>query len=132
MIVHRSLAILHALEPNLDLVKEISRDYGALFFPFTLETIEPTSIAHSRMFDPFDSINEEAATGTATGALMCYLYRHGLLKDLMHVIFEQGYSLQSPSEIIGSLSINRLSRRIQNVIISGRAVIVDQKEIEVD
>lgn len=46
---------------------------------FTLDTIEKASVANSRNFDPLHAIHEESATGSATGALACYLYKNGKL-----------------------------------------------------
>jgi len=43
---------------------------------FTLETIH-NATAHCRNLAPRYDIPEEAATGTASGALSCYLYKHG-------------------------------------------------------
>ena len=35
---------------------------------------------HARNFAPLYDIDEEAATGTSNGALVYYLYRHGLVE----------------------------------------------------
>lgn len=55
--------------------------------------------AHARNFAPLYGIDEEAATGTASGALAFYLYRRGLVKPGAQNRFVQGEAMGRPSEI---------------------------------
>lgn len=105
----RTLDSLLSIKPNFDKISKISEKYGAIgYHVFTLET-KLEGNAHSRNFAPLYSIPEESATGTATGALSSYLFKHGVLSpgDLDSLIFEQGYSMDMPSEIMVSLSVDK-------------------------
>ncbi|WP_130805435.1 PhzF family phenazine biosynthesis protein [Senegalia massiliensis] len=64
-------------------------------------TIENNDI-YSRNFAPLVGIDEEAATGTANGALFYYL-RKNKLTDKTEIIVNQGESLNRPSKIICKL-----------------------------
>lgn len=127
----RSLKCLFDIKPNFEKVASISRKYGVVgYHLFTLETIENGN-ANCRNFAPLYDIPEEAATGTSNGALACYLYKNKVIKenDIEHLIFEQGYSMNRPSKIIGSLNIK--NGEIDKVQIGGSGVIIGEKEIEI-
>ena len=55
-------------------------------------------IAYARNFAPAVGIDEEAATGTANGALIYYLKKNGLLAEDSLVV-SQGESMGRPSQI---------------------------------
>ncbi|MEK6264950.1 MAG: PhzF family phenazine biosynthesis protein, partial [Clostridium sp.] len=57
-------------------------------------------------FAPLYDIPEESATGTSNGALSCYLFKYGRVSEEKknNLIFEQGYSMNRPSEIRASLT----------------------------
>lgn len=55
-------------------------------------------IAYARNFAPAVGIDEEAATGTANGALIYYLKKNGLLED-NSLLVSQGDSMGRPSQI---------------------------------
>ncbi|HLD96916.1 MAG TPA: PhzF family phenazine biosynthesis protein, partial [Candidatus Nanoarchaeia archaeon] len=99
-----SLDALLAMRTNFERIRRFEeRHYGGLVYVFTLQTTNSRSSAHGRMFAPVDGINEESATGVANGALACYLFRNGLAQNHSYrssganMIFEQGYSMGSPS-----------------------------------
>lgn len=54
---------------------------------------------HCRNFAPLYEIDEEAATGTANGALTYYLYRRGLVKPGQETCIVQGETMDRPSLI---------------------------------
>ena len=98
----RDLKTLFGIKPDLPLVSALCRKYRAVsFHPFTFET-KNASTAHCRDFAPLYGVDEESATGTASGALACYLARHGCLKwkNPGALVFEQGDSMGRPSEIM--------------------------------
>ncbi len=99
------------------------------FHIFTFDTLKKESIAHSRNCDPLHAISEESATGSATGALACYLYKNGKLPYLHDLSFEQGYSMKNPSEINVSLEANE--GEITRVQVGGKANIIGEKEMKV-
>lgn len=61
--------------------------------------------ASCRNFAPLYGIDEEAATGTANGALTFYLYNRGILKAGDENLFLQGESMGRPSRISSRLNI---------------------------
>ena len=127
----RSLKELLMIKPDFDKIAEVSRKYnGAGYHLFTTET-KFNSTAHTRNFAPLYDIPEESATGTASGALASYMFRYGILSanQAENMIFEQGYSMNRPSEIYASLEIS--NGKITKVRVGGTAGDIKQKEIEV-
>jgi PhzF family phenazine biosynthesis protein len=61
------------------------------------------TMAYCRNFAPLYGINEEAATGTANGALTYYLYNRGVVKAGKLNRFLQGESMGRPSKILTNL-----------------------------
>lgn len=123
---------LFALKPNFEKMSELNKQTNSIgIHAFTLDTLDPNSVAHSRNFAPLYGITEESATGSSNGALACYLFKHQKLvnKDLQNMKFEQGYSMNKPSEIFVSLDVKE--DQISKVSVGGRAVLFGEKEIEI-
>lgn len=123
---------LFNLHPNLEKMALFNKKTQSIgLHAFTLDTIEPGSIAHCRNFAPLFGIAEESATGSSNGALASYLYHYGKLKDLnlRGMKFEQGYSMGKPSEIFVTLGVN--DTRIVMVEVGGKAQFYSKIEIEV-
>ncbi len=86
----RSLEELNAIRPDFAKVTKISREFRAVgYHIFTTESLDRSTVsvngstesldrstAHCRNLAPLYGIPEESATGTASGALACYLFRH--------------------------------------------------------
>lgn len=122
---------LHSIKPDFEKVKEVSKKYGVTgYHIFTLETL-CNSTAHCRNLAPLYDIPEEAATGTSNGALSCYLYKHKIVSEdsAKKLVFEQGYSMNKPSEIFTSLLVE--DGRITEVKVGGSASDIKEIEIEV-
>jgi PhzF family phenazine biosynthesis protein len=116
-----SLRELSSLEPDFDKITDISKKLGAVgYHAFSLET-KFGSTAHCRNFAPLYGIPEEAATGTSSGALACYLFKHGKVTEeqARTIVFEQGYGMGRPSEIFVRLDIK--DKDIAGVHVGGRA-----------
>ena len=116
-----SLRELSSLEPDFDKITEISKELGAVgYHAFSLET-KFDSTAHCRNFAPLYDIPEEAATGTSSGALACYLFKHGKVTEeqARTLVFEQGYGMGRPSEIFVRLDIK--DKDIAGVHVGGKA-----------
>lgn len=67
---------------------------------FHLFCLDPRNLSRTaccRNFAPRYGIDEESATGSASGALAAYLHRHGTHRE--RYIFEQGHAMGSPSRI---------------------------------
>ncbi|ANQ53729.1 epimerase [Thermosipho sp. 1063] len=91
----KSKKILLNINPDLEYMKRFND--VASFHVFTLD--ESNGLCNTRNFAPLYGINEEAATGTANGALFYYLYKHNIVKkDKVYKII-QGESLNRKSEI---------------------------------
>ena len=123
MIPIKSLDRLLAIKPDLEKITALSKKYNVSgFHVFSLET-KFDSTAHCRNFAPLYNINEESATGTSNGALACYLYNYGIVnkEQSSELIFEQGYSMQKPSEILVRLKIDK--NKICEVKVGGTAII---------
>lgn len=116
---------LHHLQPHFNEIKAISEQYGVI--GTHLYTCQDDRII-CRNFAPLYEINEEAATGTSNGALACYLYeKHHMDKPLY--VFEQGYALASPSEIIVKLETEM--NKVERVYVGGRGYYCETKDITV-
>ena len=76
------------------------------------------------------NIDEEAATGTASGALSSYLFKYKVLKDKTYnrLAFEQGYYMNSPSRIIASLHVT--DDEITGVYVGGNAIVTGEIDIK--
>ena len=126
----KSLKALYKVKPDFDKISRLCKKQDVVgYHLFTLET-KYVSNAHCRNFAPLYDIPEEAATGTSNGALSCYLYKYGLVseKNTKNIVFEQGYSMGKPSEILASLITN--NGEISEVKVGGRALNIERKKIE--
>jgi PhzF family phenazine biosynthesis protein len=116
-----SLRELLSLEPDFDAITDISKKLDAVgYHAFSLET-KFGSTAHCRNFAPLYGIPEEAATGTSSGALACYLFKHGKVTEeqARRLVFEQGYGMGRPSEIFVRLDIE--NDAVAGVHVGGKA-----------
>lgn len=123
---------LFSIKPNFEEMKVLSKELDIIgVHVFTFDTLNEEATAHCRNFAPFYDIDEEAATGTASGALACYLFNEGGIskEETRQLIFEQGYSMDRPSEIKASLNI-REDMEIIKVQVGGIAVI--EKTLSID
>lgn len=117
----KNIEILNSIKPNFEKISNISRKYNAIgYHIFTLDTIGK-SVANCRNLAPLYGINEESATGTANGALASYLFKYNKISNnIKKLSFEQGYSMNMPSEIIVSLNIK--DNEIDQVKVGGNAL----------
>ncbi|MFT3983968.1 MAG: PhzF family phenazine biosynthesis protein [Lachnospiraceae bacterium] len=117
----KNTAILNAIRPDFEKVKKISQKYNAVgYHVFTPETLQGAT-ASCRNFAPLYDIDEEAATGTSSGALGCYLYRYGKVDKMQasEMIMEQGSAMGRLSEIRVVLIIEK--EEITGVKVGGSA-----------
>lgn len=116
---------------NSQLLSEVYLKHGAIgCYVFSFETIEPTSKIHARFFAPDDGIAEDAATGSAAGALAAYLVNHGAIdpkNEPKKFTIEQGDFMNRPSrifaEVFGEKGI------VETVKIGGSSVVVAKGEL---
>ncbi|MBU5625328.1 PhzF family phenazine biosynthesis protein [Oscillibacter sp. MSJ-2] len=123
----RSREVLWRIRPDFQQVSRLSRDYDVVgYHLFTEETLERAA-AHCRNLAPLYGIPEEAATGTSTGALCCCLFRRGRIGAGVLTAFEQGYSMDRPSEILACVQVRE--KEIQEVWVGGRAMDIEKREL---
>lgn len=107
---------LLALKPDMGALIELSRKYGVVgVHAFALgEALVGEDCcegacdlnqvaAYCRNFAPAFGIDEEAATGTANGALTYYLYKNVLIDEGSKCSFLQGEAMNRPSMIMSSI-----------------------------
>lgn len=122
-----SIEQLHALEPDYEAMIELSKDLDVVgIHAFTL-TPDKDITAICRNFAPLYGIDEESATGTASCALACYLFKHQ--NKQKEYTFEQGYNLNSISLI--TVKLEYQEDTIQEVYVGGKGYLVCEKDIEV-
>jgi len=109
---------LNNLDPNLKMIKEISKKYDVI--GIHAFTTDGDVDAYSRNFAPIVGIDEESATGTSNGALSCYLYKYVNKKN--KYILRQGFSMGLPSEIKSELKV--VEDEIIDVFVGGKAKII--------
>ncbi|CAM4178430.1 PhzF family phenazine biosynthesis protein [Erysipelothrix inopinata] len=116
---------LDQIKPNFEAIKKVSDKYSVI--GMHLFTISGKEI-YCRNFAPLYDINEESATGTSNAALACYLYTQN--KDnRKNFVFNQGQSLNSPSEIIVELDAD--DELIHKVYVGGKGYFHELIEMEV-
>lgn len=92
----------------------------------TLETVNPDSDVHTRMFAPALGIGEDAATGSASGGLGAYLIENEIIpatSPTTYLVSEQGIEMQRPSRITievdggpGAISMVRVGGEVMPLI----------------
>lgn len=117
-------SLLSKIKPNFEKIKQISKKYDVI--GMHLFTVHDSQIV-CRNFAPLYDIDEESATGTSNCALAGYLYTHAYLQKELYV-FNQGYSLNEPSEIFVNLETDQ-RKRIQNIYAGGRGYYIEIKTL---
>lgn len=129
------------IRPDFKALAELSKSHGAVgVHAFTLgEGLIASSCcegscdlsqvtAYCRNFAPLVGIDEEAATGTANGALTYYLYRNKLIDQGTRCRFVQGEAMDRPSVIRSRIDLNDKGLEIQ---IGGYCAILAKGEINI-
>ena len=100
-------------------------------FVFSTESAEGGASAYSRMFAPVFGIEEDPATGGASGPLGAYLVHHGAVTaaEAKRLVNLQGVRLGRPSEI--HISVDAGPGTIRSVRIGGAAVVVGEGSLKV-
>jgi len=123
-----SAAHLEKLSPNFENIAAMCREkhaVGVHAFTFVGES-DVTAIC--RNFAPLYGIDEESATGTASCALACYLFRY--VKKQSQYIFEQGQNIGEISRIIVNLSYHeKHENNIDAVYVGGYGSMIGRNMI---
>lgn len=131
MVPVKSIEVLNTINPDMEKIRKISRKYNAVgYHVFALESFHFAN-ANCRNFAPLYDISEESATGTSNGALGCYLYHYRKINNeqALDIVFEQGYSMKKPSEILVSLTVKE--NEILEVKVGGNAMNLALSEVEI-
>jgi len=125
---------LWALDPDLGALARFCRERDVVsVHAFTREAMDGGD-AHCRDFSPAVGVPEEAATGTASGALGAYLAFNDRLpagdEDPVRITLEQGHILDRPSRI--EVEIRRRGGRPTAVWVGGPARVVLRGEFLLD
>jgi len=109
---------LRSITPDFSRLSKLSKMYGVVgIHAFCLNNSfsdhnkvsaadSYITLAYCRNFAPLYAIDEEAATGTANGALLAYLYARNLIEPNVTYKIEQGESMDRPSAIFGCLTFD--------------------------
>lgn len=99
----KDVETLSKIKPDYKLMKEISKDENII--SFQVFTLEGENKVRQRTFSPSIGINEEAGSGTSTGATLFYLKEEKLINS-NSIISTQGIELNRKSvltaEILGN------------------------------
>ena len=118
---------LGAIAPDFGALSAFTKKHGAGgVHVFTLDVLEPGITARARNFAPLFGINEEAATGTASGGLIYYLFLHGAVSARQSCYFLQGEAMGRPSKISASIESSDLDCKIK---VGGKGAILASGEI---
>lgn len=95
-------------------------------FLFSTETAADKATAYSRMFAPGIGITEDAATGSASGPLGCYLVRNRIVppEKAGSILSLQGVKMGRPSHI--HIAIGLEEGEIDSVKVGGESVVAGE------
>ena len=125
LIIPVPFGLLDTIIPNLDLINRFCRDNNIIgLHLFELNEKNNVINASCRNFAPLVGINEESATGSACGALACYLYQHTKNKEF---VFQQGRKMGKSSRL--TASINEIDGKVIEVQVGGMAKRIKQQTV---
>jgi PhzF family phenazine biosynthesis protein len=126
-----SMEILKAVEPDFDLISQISDEYDLIgYYVFSTQTNIKDRDASTRMFAPRYGIQEEAGTGMAAGPLASYLYDIlDLKKERYHI--EQGNFMTNPSPSLIIVDISLEAGQITKIMAGGKGIFKEQISINI-
>lgn len=130
----RSLEGLKNSRANAAKLEELPKSLPGEFSLFCWETLEETSLIHTRMYAPEFGILEDPATGSAAGTLGGYIVYHGLFEEhlkasdgVLSFTIEQGDFINRPSRI--AVEITGEKGNVRKARVGGASVVVAKGEI---
>ena len=118
---------LNAMEPDMKALSALSERYEVTgVHAFTLDA-EEGATAHTRNFAPLYDIDEEAATGTSSGALTYYFYLNKVISPKASCVYIQGEAMDRPSRILANIDATDGCK----ITVGGSAVILAEGEIRI-
>ncbi len=104
----RDKAVLNNMKPSFEKMVKLSKHYDVTgLHVFALNGAD-NPVASARNFAPRVGIDEESATGTSNGALLCYLKENGTLKGDGEFCIEQGEVMDNLSFVLGKFIDGRV------------------------
>ena len=123
----RSRARLAAIRPDFPRLADFNAASATVgVHAFCLEPDAGEAAARCRNFAPRYGIPEESATGSAAGALACYLHRYR--PGRRRFLFEQGRELGRPSRIF--VELETAGADIRRVVVSGYGRQLETRRVE--
>lgn len=122
-----SVEHLEQLSPDFEMIANMSKEkevVGVHAFTIIKES-DVTAIC--RNFAPLYGIDEESATGTASCALACYLFKY--YKQQSQYVFEQGHNMGDISRIVVNLSYHE--NVIDSVFVGGYGYLLGKRSLPV-
>jgi trans-2,3-dihydro-3-hydroxyanthranilate isomerase len=92
---------------------------------FTMETEQPESTVHVRLFVPLLGVPQDPATGSVNGALGAYLVHHQAVpvtEPTTYIVSEQGAEINRPSRLYAE--VDSIGDKITAVRVGGQVVLV--------
>jgi len=128
----KNSTILKEMQPNLNLIHEISEQFDLIgFYVFSTDVKETEYDATARMFGPRYGISEEAGTGMAAGPLASYLYDVlKMNKSNFHI--QQGLYMETPSPSLILVNLALEQGKIQGLMAGGKGVLHTQLEVQLE
>jgi trans-2,3-dihydro-3-hydroxyanthranilate isomerase len=129
----KTLEAARSIRLRMDVLEKVLAPFGLKeVFVFTKETELAGSSVHSRMFAPGLGIQEDPATGAASGPLGCYLARYEVFPTSQRTEYtsEQGIEMGRPSII--KIVIQQNEGEITRVQVGGRCRFIGQGYLEVE
>ncbi len=126
----RTLTAVKSIVPEHGAIVDICHRFGANgIMPYSTMTVEDFSTVHTRMFARPIGIDEDPATGSASGALGAYLVKNGVVevRPTTDIIAEQGYEIDRPSRIL--IHVFSDDDMIQSVKVGGQVVMVAEGKL---
>lgn len=118
---------LEQLSPDFEMIANMSKAKEVVgVHAFTMMK-ESDVTAICRNFAPLYGIDEESATGTASCALACYLFKY--YKHQPQYIFEQGHNMGEISRIVVNLSYHE--NVIDSVFVGGYGYLLGKRSLPV-
>jgi trans-2,3-dihydro-3-hydroxyanthranilate isomerase len=103
----KSREVMERITPNFMQLAHLNREHGVIStHVYTYDVQEQGHHFHARDFSPAVGVPEDPATGTATGALLALLTKHGVCRVGNTYIFEQGYEIKRNSLIHARMEQN--------------------------
>ena len=118
---------LERLSPDFEMIANMSKAKEVVgVHAFTMMK-ESDVTAICRNFAPLYGIDEESATGTASCALACYLFKY--YKQQLQYVFEQGHNMGEISRIVVNLSYHE--NVIDSVFVGGYGYLLGKRSLYV-